>query len=137
MQLIPYCEHMSEAEGRYLAAIRRLTAGGDPATVSALSRDLGLSKASVSEMLDRMATEGLVERSARGAATLTGAGSGAADALATRRVVVERFLDEVLGVAPDHLPAETERLARVVSERLEERMRAALNAPVPPSAPSS
>ena len=128
---------MSEAECRYLAAIRRLTAGGDAATVSALSRDLGLTKASVSEMLDRLASDGLVRRAARGAATLTPSGSVAADALATRRVIVERFLGEVLGVGPDHLPAETERLSRVVSERLEERMRAALNGPVRPSAPSS
>ena len=128
---------MSEAEGRYLGAIQRLITGGDPATVSALSRELGLSKASVSEMLDRLAADGLVVRAARGAATLTPAGSEAADLLAGRRVVVERFLDEVLGVGPDHLPTETERLSRVVSERLEERMRATLTGRARPSGPSS
>jgi|SRR5688500_5747696 DtxR family Mn-dependent transcriptional regulator len=128
---------MRGAEARYLAAVERLRVAGKPATVSALSRDLGLSKASVSEMLDRLAADGLVERASRGAAVLTDRGASAAGALAARRAVVERFLAEVLGVGPEHLAGEAERLAQVVSPRLEERMRIALNGRVPPSAPSS
>jgi DtxR family Mn-dependent transcriptional regulator len=128
---------MSGAEARYLAAVERLLEAGEPATVSALSRDLGLSKASVSEMLDRLAADGLVERAPRGAATLTDRGASAATALAGRRAVVERFLDEVLGVGPEQLADEADRLAQVVSPRLEERMRAALNGRARPSGPSS
>ena len=119
---------MSDAEERYLGAIGRLHAAGERATVTALARVLAVSKASVSEMLRRLEGEGLVVRGAAGEATLAAAGADVARGLAERHVVVERFLRDVLRVAPGDLPAETERLARVVSPRLEQRMRARLSA---------
>ena len=123
---------MSDAEERYLGAIGRLRTAGERATVTALSRSLGVSKASVSEMLNRLEGDGLVVRGAAGEATLAPAGEAAAAQLAERREVVERFLREVLQVGDADLPAEAERLVRVVSPRLEERMRARLSAPAPP-----
>jgi len=128
---------MSDAEERYLAVIGRLAGAGERATVTAIARELGVSKASVSEMLNRMEGDGLLVRGTTGEATLTGPGADAATALAERHDVVERFLRDVLAVAPQDLAAETERLVRVVSPRLEERMRARLTALAPPSAASS
>ncbi len=119
---------MSVAEERYLAAIGRLQDAGERATVTALARALAISKASVSEMLRRLESEGLVVRGPAGEATLAPAGEQAARVLAERHDVVERFLRDVLGVGPDDLEAEAERLATVVSPRLEERMRARLSA---------
>ena len=127
-----YGRAVSEAEERYLGAIGRLQAAGERATVTALARTLAISKASVSEMLRRLEGEGLVVRGPAGEATLAPAGEAVARTLIERHDVVERFLREVLGVGPDALPAETERLARVVSPRLEERMRARLSALVRP-----
>ncbi len=123
---------MSDAEERYLGAIDRLRAAGERATVTALARALAVSKASVSEMLGRLEGDGLVVRGPVGEATLAPAGEQAARTLAERHDVVERFLRDVLGVRPDALPAEADRLARVVSPRLEERMRARLTAPSRP-----
>ena len=119
---------MSDAEERYLGAIGRLHATGERATVTALAGVLSVSKASVSEMLRRLEADGLVVRGPVGEATLAPAGEEVARTLAERHDVVERFLRDVLGVGPDELPAEAERLARVVSPRLEERMRARLTA---------
>ena len=127
---------MSGAEARYLAAVERLRVAGKPATVSALSRDLGLSKASVSSARPPGRRRPRRTRASRGAAVLTDRGASAAGALAARRAVVERFLAEVLGVGSEHLAGEADRLAQVVSPRLEQRMRIALNGRVPPSAPS-
>jgi DtxR family Mn-dependent transcriptional regulator len=112
---------VSEAEERYLHVIGRLEAAGERATVTAVARGLSVSKASVSEMLNRLEGEGLLVRGSAGEATFTARGREAASALAERRDVVERFL-------PDDLAAETERMVRVVSPRLEERMRARLSA---------
>ena len=119
---------MSEAEERYLGAIGRLHAAGERATVTALARTLSVSKASVSEMLRRLEGDGLVVRGQAGEATLAPAGEEVARTLTDRHEVVERFLRDVLGVAPDALTAETERLARVISPRLVERMRARVSA---------
>ncbi len=119
---------MSEAEERYLHVIARLAEAGERATVTAVARGLQVSKASVSEMLNRLEDDGLVVRGSAGEATLTPGGQQAASALAERHDVVERFLRDVLAVAPEHLEAETERMVRVVSPRLEERMRARLSA---------
>jgi DtxR family Mn-dependent transcriptional regulator len=119
---------VSEAEERYLHVIGRLEAAGERATVTAVARGLSVSKASVSEMLNRLEGEGLLVRGPAGEATFTASGREAASALAERRDVVERFLRDVLGVGPDDLAAETERMVRVVSPRLEERMRARLSA---------
>ena len=123
---------MSVAEERYLAAIARLEDAGERATVTALARTLAISKASVSEMLRRLEGEGLVVRGAAGEATLAPAGEQAARTVAERHDVVERFLRDVLHVAPGDLPAEAERLASVVSPRLVERMRARLSEPARP-----
>lgn len=114
---------MSEAEERYLGAVDRLAARAGGVTVAALARDLALSKASVSEMLDRLASDALIERGSRGEATLTPAGEEAARALRERRATVESFLRDVLGVSDEDLAGEADRLAGVVSPRLERRMR--------------
>ncbi len=127
-----YGRRVSVAEERYLAAIGRLHDAGERATVTALARSLAISKASVSEMLRRLETEGFVVRGPAGEATLAPAGEEAARTLAERHDVVERFLRDVLAVRPDDLPAEADRLASVVSPRLVERMRARLSALAPP-----
>lgn len=113
---------MSEAEERYLAAIGRLQGADGGASVAALVEELGLRKGTVSEMLDRLADGGLVQRGARGAATLLEPGRREVERLTQRRSLVERFLTEVLEVAPADLDDVADRLAQVVSPRLEERM---------------
>jgi DtxR family Mn-dependent transcriptional regulator len=94
--------------------------------VGALARQLHLSPASVSEMLDRLAADGLVRRGQRGSAQLTTEGDRAAQALAERRALVKRFLRDVLVVPGDQVEAEAERLVAVVSPTLEARMQRAL-----------
>jgi DtxR family Mn-dependent transcriptional regulator len=119
-------ESISPAELRYVEAIDLERGDGAPVSVGALARRLGLSPASVSEMLDRLAADGLVRRGARGVALLTADGDRTAREIAGRRALVERFLRDVLVVPPDQVPAEAERLVAVVSPNLEARMQRAL-----------
>jgi DtxR family Mn-dependent transcriptional regulator len=119
-------QSISPAELRYLEAIDHERGDGAPVSVGALARRLGLSPASVSEMLDRLAADGLVRRGARGVALLTAEGDRTAREIAERRALVERFLRDVLVVPPDQVPAEAERLVAVVSPNLEARMHRAL-----------
>jgi Mn-dependent DtxR family transcriptional regulator len=77
-------------------------------------------------MLDRLAADGLVRRGVRGSALLTTEGDRTARARADRRVLVERFLRDVLIVPGDQVEAEAERLVAVVSPTLEARMQRAL-----------
>lgn len=117
---------MSTAEARYVEAIAQLASAGEPAAVSALARLLGRRPPSVTEMLNRLAADGLIVRDGSGAATLTAKGADYAAELADRRALAARFLAEVLSVPADQLDAETDRLAPTLSPRLVQRMRAVL-----------
>ena len=114
----------------YLKAIYDLEQGGDPATTNALAERLTLAPASVSGMVRRLATQGLLEHEPYRGARLTAAGRIAALRTLRRHRVLESYLATVLGVPWDSVHAEAEQLEHAASDMLIDRMARALGDPL-------
>jgi DtxR family transcriptional regulator, Mn-dependent transcriptional regulator len=114
----------------YLKAIYDITQGGDAATTNALAERLVLAPASVSGMIRRLATQGLLEHEPYRGARLTAAGRSAALRTLRRHRVLESYLATVLGVPWDDVHAEAEQLEHAASDMLIDRMAQALGDPL-------
>jgi len=113
----------------YLKAIYDITQGGNAATTNALAERLALAPASVSGMIRRLATQGLLEHEPYHGARLTAAGRRAALRTLRRHRVLESYLATVLGVPWDDVHAEAEQLEHAASDALIDRMAHALGDP--------
>ena len=85
----------------YLEAIRTLSEGGTPVTVTQLSDALTVSKPSVTAAMAKLAGEGLVEHEKYGAVGLTARGAVIAEDVCHRHETLKVFLTEILGVSPE------------------------------------
>lgn len=123
--LRPTCERcevpLSEAVEDALKTIFKLAGRSEPASTSALALHLRVKPPTVSAMLKRLETHGLVRRD-DGGAELTAHGAEHARAVTRRHRLVETFLSQVLDVPWDEVHAEAEVLEHAVSERLLARM---------------
>lgn len=120
----------SSAAQNYLKAIyagSEWTGGG--VTTSALAARLAVAPSSVSESVRRLAVAGLVEHEPYGRVTLTERGRAEALAVVRRHRIVETYLVERLGYSWDEVHEEAEELEHAMSDRLLERMDAALGRP--------
>lgn len=112
----------------YLKAIWKL--GRDcRATTSAIADELGVSPASATGMLKRLASLGLVEHERYHGATLTPAGERVALEVVRHHRLLELYLMEALGLGWDEVHAEADRLEHHLSEEVEARIDAALGFP--------
>jgi len=118
---------MSRSED-YLKTIYALVSRDEPVTTSGLALELGVSSPSVSAMAKRLQTEQLLQRPG-GGWVLTERGERAALRVIRRHRMVETFLARALGMGWDEVHAEAELLEHVLSDRLEERIDAALGHP--------
>ncbi len=122
--------HDSEAIEDYAKALHLISERtGEPVATSAVAELLGVSAGSVSAMLKRMATLGLVELESYRGARLSESGRLVALEMVRHHRLIELFLTEVLGMGWDRVHAEAEVLEHYISEELEERMAAALGDP--------
>jgi DtxR family transcriptional regulator, Mn-dependent transcriptional regulator len=119
---------LSEATQDYLKAIWKLGRDG-PATTSAIAEELGVSPASATGMLKRLASLGLVEHERYHGATLTVAGERVALEVVRHHRLLELYLMEALGLGWDEVHAEADRLEHHLSEEVEARIDAALGYP--------
>ncbi len=128
---------ISRASEDYLKAIYHLGTHGDPVTTGLLAHELGVSSPSVSAMIKRLQDGELVDRSDARAIRLTGQGEREALRVVRRHRLLETFLAQALGVPWDEVHAEAELLEHALSDRLEERIDAALGHPThdPPGDP--
>lgn len=110
---------LSEAAQGYLLALRAITDGGPPALTSALARELGVSTQAASEMIGRLAGEGLVHVSDDRELSLTVAGRQAADTIFRRHSLMEWLLTQVVGLGWAESDEEAMRLQGAVSPRVE------------------
>ena len=106
----------------YLIAIYRLQTDQEPVTTTDLAAHLGLAPASITGMLQRLHSLGLVEHTPYQGATLTLAGRGEALRLLRIHRLWELFLTEVLGISWDEVHAEAHRLEHATSDRLADRL---------------
>ena len=119
----------TRATDDYLKAIYALASSGEPVTTGALAHRLGVSSPSVSAMLKRLEGERLLDRSKVNGLRLTAAGEAAALRVVRRHRLLETFLVRMLDMPWDEVHAEAELLEHAMSERLEERVDAALGHP--------
>lgn len=102
----------------------------DPITPSGLATALGVAPSSVTEMVKKMAAQGLVQHVPYGAIRLTEAGRARALAVVRRHRLIETWLVREMGYAWDEVHDEAEVLEHAVSDRLLEAIDARLGRPV-------
>jgi len=120
---------LTEAIQDYLRGIYKLGASEAPVSVSALAKQQGVSAASASAMVKKLAALDLaVHQPYRGIA-LTSAGEQVALEVIRHHRLLELYLAETLGVDVDEVHDEAERLEHVLSEELEARIDKALGYP--------
>src|SRR5215203_3029699 len=110
---------LTDAIQDYVKEIYKLEASGDHATTSALADRLEVSSPSVTSMLKKLATLGLVEHRRYHGATLTDAGERVALEVIRHHRLLEQYLAETLGLPLDAVHAEADRLEHALSEELE------------------
>lgn len=113
----------------YLREIYKLEEEGRRAATSRIAEAMGVSPASASTMLKRLAALGLAEHTAYRGAVLTDAGRRVALEITRHHRLLEQYLAETLGVPLDRLHAEADRLEHALSELVEERIDLALGRP--------
>jgi len=119
----------SQSGEDYLEALYKLHLEGGPIRTTAIARALALSPASVTEMLQHLASEGLVVYRRYKGVTLTPKGIDAATSMVRRRGLVMVFLTRVLGMAGRAAAEEAHRLEHALSPEVERRLCALLGNP--------
>lgn len=120
---------LSDAIQDYLRAAYKLAAAGERVTTTGLARAMGVSPASTSAMVKKLAALGLVEHAPYRGLTLTPDGERVALEVIRHHRLLELYLAETLGIAVDDVHAEADRLEHVLSEELEARIDEALGFP--------
>jgi DtxR family Mn-dependent transcriptional regulator len=120
----------NEGAENYAKAIYHLQGRGeDPVHTNAVAERLGVTPASASAMLKRLAEEDLVDYEPYHGARLTRKGERVALETIRHHRLIELFLAEVLGMPWDRVHAEAEVLEHHISEELEELIAAKLGQP--------
>ena len=120
----------NEGAENYAKALYELQFRGQRAVgTSAVAERLGVTRASASGMLRRLAAEGIVEYAPYQGARLTPKGERIALEMIRHHRLIELFLAEVLGMPWDRVHAEAEVLEHHISEELEELIAAKLGQP--------
>ena len=122
-------EPLTEAIQHYLRELYKLGPGRAPVAVGALARAQGVSAASASAMVKKLAALDLAEHPPYGDVSLTPAGERVALEVIRHHRLLELYLAETLGVDVDDVHDEADRLEHVLSEELEARIDRALGFP--------
>ena len=120
---------LTDAIQDYLKEIYKLGSEGEDASVSALARRQGVSAASASAMVKKLAALELAKHQPYGAIALTPAGERVALEVIRHHRLLELYLAETLGVDVEDVHDEADRLEHVISEELESRIDRALGFP--------
>ena len=119
-----------EGAENYAKAIYQLQSGGqEQVGTGAVAERVGVTPASASAMLKKLADEGLVEHTPYRGVTLTAHGEQLALEMIRHHRLIELFLAEVLGMPWDRVHEEAEVLEHHISEELEELIAAKLGQP--------
>jgi DtxR family Mn-dependent transcriptional regulator len=115
-------ETLTPAIQEYLESLYWLGEAGIERTPTNLARAMQVSPPSVSGMVRRMESEGLVARGPGKRIVLTGRGEEVAKHVVSRHRLVEAFLVKVMGVPWDEVHEEAEAFEMGVTPALEARM---------------
>jgi DtxR family Mn-dependent transcriptional regulator len=113
----------TEAAAEYLMTIRYMHGEGHPVIAARLAERLGVSAATVSEMVNRLSREGLltVDEGSR-QLELTEGGRTAAERTFRRHALAEWLLTEVIGLGWAEADEEAHHLQHALSERVIDRL---------------
>ncbi len=120
---------LSPAQEDYLKSLYQLGGAVGSVGTSQLADRLGVSAASATEMMGKLAAHGLVAHDRYRGASLTEDGRAVALEMVRHHRLLEMFLTRKLGYSWDEVHDEAELLEHVISERLEERIYRALGRP--------
>src|SRR5687768_16977644 len=120
---------LSRSVEDYLKAIFAITERGEAASTSAIAGALDVQPASVTGMVKRLAEAGLLQHVPYRGVRLTGKGIREALRVIRRHRILETYLLQRLDYSWDDVHDEAERLEHAASERLIDRMAAALEDP--------
>ena len=115
-------ESLSEATQEYLESIYWLYEAGIERTQANLARALQVSQPSASEMLRRLADDGLVRRDEHKLIHFTDRGRELAERIVARHRLVEAYLVKVMGIPWDDVHEEAHAMEHSISPRLEAKM---------------
>lgn len=119
----------TQSAEEYLEAIFKLQRGARPVTVRRLADELGVAPASVSEMIGRLRTAGLVKQARGRGIVLTKAGDAEGASLVRRHRLSERFLVDYLDMPWDAVHEEACKFEHVLSPEVEARLAEQLGNP--------
>jgi len=119
----------SESVENYLKTIWDLESSRGRAGTGELARRLAITPASVTGMLKRLSSRGLIRYRPYQGATLTEEGRRSALKIVRRHRLIESFLVDVMGVRVELVHDEAERWEHVVSDEMAERMDEILGRP--------
>jgi DtxR family Mn-dependent transcriptional regulator len=124
--------HFSDTVEDYLKEIYNLSAEMDRVGTGRIADALGVSPASATDMVQRLANEDppLLDYRKHQGVALTEAGKKIALEIIRHHRLIELFLHEVLGYSWDQVHAEADRLEHVISEDFEEKVAAVLGDPL-------
>ena len=133
----PVAIALTDAIQDYLKAIYQLGVDAARVSTSALAQRQGVSAASASAMVKKLAALGLVELVPYRGVSLTADGERVALEVIRHHRLLELYLAETLGIGVDDVHDEADRLEHVLSEELEARIDRALGFPThdPPGDP--
>ncbi len=120
---------LSDSIQDYLKEIYKLGVEVERVSTSALAHRQGVSAASASAMVKKLAALGLAEHAPYRGVTLTHAGEQVALEVIRHHRLLELYLAETLGISVDDVHDEADRLEHALSEELEARIDSALGFP--------
>jgi DtxR family Mn-dependent transcriptional regulator len=120
---------LTSAHEDYLKAVYVLSSRGAEVTNSALANHLGVSPASATNMVKKLAGLNLVAYARYQSIALTPAGERVALEVLRHHRLIELYLHQELKLPWDQVHAEAERLEHVISETLEDAIAVALGNP--------
>jgi len=124
-------ENLTHTIEDYLKTIYEITCQGQRASTNQISEALGVTPASVTGMIKKLAstTPPLLEYKRHHGVRLTPKGELVALEIIRHHRLLEMFLQQMLGYDWDEVHAEADRLEHVISEEFEERIAEALGNP--------
>lgn len=120
---------LSTAAQGYLLTLRSMAGAGGQPKAATLARRLGVSSQATSEMIGRLAQDGLLSIGPERGLGLTKAGQEAADTIFRRHSLLEWLLTRVIGLGWAESDEEAARLQGALSPRVEERLAELLGNP--------
>lgn len=120
---------ITKSERETLKSLYRLARDGKDAHTGALAEALGVSHATATATVKRMAERGLLDHKLYRGVELTAAGRAAAVSAIRRHRIVERFLADMLGYAWNEADRLATSFEHDLPQEVEERLFVALNRP--------